>query len=136
MDRLANALDPTQLGNDLQLQPGSPARGAGIDPSTLAGLNPSIASDLRRYIYTDINGNPRPQGSNFDLGAAIGGSEYEEHSLRLLPPVKAIPPFPTWLEATDPVPSRRAYQANRRATEIPAGPARGRLSRGSRTLLD
>jgi len=50
------------------LQPGSPAYGKGIDPSTLSGLPSAILSDLRIYIYTDINGKARPQGGS-DLGA-------------------------------------------------------------------
>jgi hypothetical protein len=65
----ATALAPSLLGNGLQLLPTSPARGRGLDPSTLPGVSGAIASDLKKYIYRDINGNPRPQGGPFDLGA-------------------------------------------------------------------
>jgi hypothetical protein len=51
------------------LQATSPAYNRGIDPSTLSGLSSSIVSDLKTYIYTDINGHPRPQGGGSDLGA-------------------------------------------------------------------
>ena len=63
-----NALAPSLLGNGLSLLPLSPAIGTGIDPSTLSGIPSAIASDLKKYIYSDINGNPRPAAS-FDLGA-------------------------------------------------------------------
>jgi len=65
----ANSLAPSLLGNGLTLLTGSPAYGRGVDPSSLSGLNSSIASDLKKYIYTDINGKARPQGSGSDLGA-------------------------------------------------------------------
>lgn len=65
----SSALPPLQLGNDLTLQSGSPAYGQGIDPSTLPGLPSAIVSDLKNYIYTDINGKARPQGGGSDLGA-------------------------------------------------------------------
>jgi hypothetical protein len=65
----ATALAPSLLGNGLTLLPLSPAIGRGIDPSTLSGLPSAIVSDLKKYIYTDINGNPRPQGGGSDLGA-------------------------------------------------------------------
>jgi hypothetical protein len=29
----------------------------------------AIVSDLKKYIYTDINGKVRPQGGSVDLGA-------------------------------------------------------------------
>jgi hypothetical protein len=64
----ATALIPSLLGNGLTLLPLSPARGKGIDPTTLPNLSAAIAADLKKYVYTDINGKPRPQGS-FDLGA-------------------------------------------------------------------
>src|SRR3984893_971274 len=64
----ATALVPSLLGNGLALLPLSPAKGKGIDPSTLPNMPPAIVTDLRKYIYSDINGKPRPQGS-FDLGA-------------------------------------------------------------------
>ena len=41
----------------------------GIDPSTLSGVPANIVSDLKKYIYTDINGKARPQGGGSDLGA-------------------------------------------------------------------
>jgi hypothetical protein len=56
------------MGNDLHLQLSSPGIGAGIDPSSLTN-NPALISDMRSYIYSDITGNPRPQGGPFDLGA-------------------------------------------------------------------
>jgi hypothetical protein len=59
----------SQLGSGFQLQLSSPALKKGIDPSTLPHLSKAILSDLNRYIYTDINGNPRPLGGPFDLGA-------------------------------------------------------------------
>jgi hypothetical protein len=68
-DQYATALPPSQLGNGLMLQPDSPALQKGIDPSTLPKLPVAIAKDLKNYIYADINGNPRPQGGHFDLGA-------------------------------------------------------------------
>jgi hypothetical protein len=32
-------------------------------------LSANIVSDLKNYIYTDINGKARPQGGGSDLGA-------------------------------------------------------------------
>jgi len=65
----ATSLAPSLLGNDLTLLPTSPAYNRGIDPSTLSGVPASIVSDLRKYIYTDINGKARPQSGGCDLGA-------------------------------------------------------------------
>jgi hypothetical protein len=65
----SNALLPSLLGNALTLLPLSPAFGKGIDPSTLSGLPAAIVSDLKTYIYTDINGKARPHGGAVDLGA-------------------------------------------------------------------
>ena len=65
----ANALAPSLLSTALTLLPTSPAYNRGIDPSTLSGLPANIVSDLKKYIYTDINGNARPQGGGVDLGA-------------------------------------------------------------------
>jgi hypothetical protein len=65
----ATALNPSQLGTGLQLQPGSPGIGVGVDPTILSGNDPEITSDLKKYIYSDINGKPRRQGGPFDLGA-------------------------------------------------------------------
>jgi hypothetical protein len=52
----------------LTLRSGSPAINAGIDPTTLT-TNSSLKSDMSAYIYTDINGNARPKGGAFTLGA-------------------------------------------------------------------
>jgi Bacterial Ig domain/Putative Ig domain/Immunoglobulin domain/Right handed beta helix region/Immunoglobulin I-set domain len=65
----STALPPLQLGTDLTLQSGSPAFGKGIDPSALPWLPSAIVSDLKNYIYADINGKPHPQGGGSDLGA-------------------------------------------------------------------
>jgi hypothetical protein len=35
----------------------------------LSGVPSAIVSDLKLYIYTDINGKTRPQGGGSDLGA-------------------------------------------------------------------
>lgn len=63
------SLAPSRLGSGLQLQPSSPALRQGIDPSALPNLQGDILTDLRKYIYQDISGNPRPKGGPFDLGA-------------------------------------------------------------------
>jgi hypothetical protein len=65
----ANTINPLSLGKDLNLQSDSRAIDAGIDPTSLAGSNTSLKSDMSTYIYTDINGNPRTPGSRFTLGA-------------------------------------------------------------------
>jgi hypothetical protein len=65
----SSALLPSLLGNGLTLLPISPAFAKGIDPSTLSGLPSAIVSDLKKHIYTDINGKTRPQGGAVDLGA-------------------------------------------------------------------
>ena len=65
----ANALLPSLLNTALTLLPTSPAYNRGIDPSTLSGLPANIVSDLKKYIYSDINGKARPQGGSVDLGA-------------------------------------------------------------------
>jgi hypothetical protein len=65
----ATALMASLLKDGLTVLPLSPALGRGIDPSTLSGLPADIVTDLKKYIYKDLNGNPRPQGNGFDLGA-------------------------------------------------------------------
>ena len=65
----ASALPPSQLANGLMLLPASPAIGRGIDPTTVPNLPAAIASDLQKYVYTDINGKVRQQGGSCDLGA-------------------------------------------------------------------
>jgi len=62
LNSYSSALVPSLLGNGLTLLPLSPAFGKGIDPSTLSGLSANLVSDLKKYIYTDINGKTRPQG--------------------------------------------------------------------------
>jgi hypothetical protein len=69
MGGYTSSLAPSLLGTGLTLLPISPAYGKGIDPSTISGLSASIVSDLKTYIYTDINGKARPQGAGSDLGA-------------------------------------------------------------------
>ena len=63
------ALRPALLGNRLMLHPSSPALHKGIDPATLPNLSEKVITDLKKYIYTDINGTARPQGGSPDLGA-------------------------------------------------------------------
>lgn len=63
------ALTPSRLGSGLMLQPSSPGLRKGMDPSALPHLQESILMDLRKYIYADITGKPRPKGGPFDLGA-------------------------------------------------------------------
>jgi hypothetical protein len=62
-------LTPALLGNSLSLGTGSPALHAGIDPATLSNLSETVIMDLKKYVYTDINGTARPPGGPFDLGA-------------------------------------------------------------------
>jgi hypothetical protein len=64
----ANAINPSSLGNALDLQSNSPAIGAGIDPTTLTS-DSNLKSDMSSHIYTDMNGNTRPVGGPFTLGA-------------------------------------------------------------------
>jgi hypothetical protein len=63
------AVSPAQLTTQLQLQSGSPAIGAGIDPTTLPNVPSDILSGLRQHIYTGITGIKRPTGGSFTLGA-------------------------------------------------------------------
>lgn len=64
----ANSMDPALLGNALKLQSGSPAKGVGVDPATISGIPSQVVTDMKRYIYADINGVARPH-SGMDLGA-------------------------------------------------------------------
>lgn len=57
------------LVDGFALAPRSPALAKGIDPTTLPGLPKELVADLKKYIYTDFAGNPRPRGGPFDLGA-------------------------------------------------------------------
>ena len=71
----ATAEPPFLLRNGLALQPGSPARCRGVDPTTLPGVPAQIAADMKNpsnvyFIYRNLNGNARPcMGSCWDLGA-------------------------------------------------------------------
>jgi len=64
----STALTPSLLGDGLKLLAASPARGRGMDPSAIPNLPGALVVDLKKYVYTDIDGKPRAQGS-FDLGA-------------------------------------------------------------------
>ena len=74
MGQYAKAPPPASLSDGLRLQPTSPAVGKGIDPTTLPNLPQAIGSDLKKLVYADINGNPRPHGANPDIGAYQRGS--------------------------------------------------------------
>ena len=68
-DQYAKALEPPLLGDGLALQATSPALHKGIDPATLQDLPEPIATDLKKYLYVDIRGNPRRHRDSPDLGA-------------------------------------------------------------------
>jgi hypothetical protein len=68
-EKYGTILAPTLLGDGLRLLPVSPALQKGVDSSLLPNLPAAIVVDLRKYIYTDINGNRRPRGTGLDLGA-------------------------------------------------------------------
>jgi hypothetical protein len=63
------AMNATTLGDGLNMQSNSPARGFGIDPISLAGNNGNLIKDLGSYVYTDIDGNPHLRGGPFTVGA-------------------------------------------------------------------
>jgi len=65
----ATVWHPTRLGSGLGLSLSSPAIGKGMDPVALPKLPKDIVTDLTKYVYTDIDGNRRPRGGPFDLGA-------------------------------------------------------------------
>lgn len=64
-----NALSPNEIGNRLTLKSNSLVIDAGIDPTTVPGVNVDIIKGLKQYIFKDINGNLRPRGNGFDPGA-------------------------------------------------------------------
>jgi len=64
-----DALPPDQIGNGLSIQSNSPVIDRGIDPTTISGIPSEIISGLQQYVFKDINGTPRPQGSGTDIGA-------------------------------------------------------------------
>lgn len=80
----ANSLDPALLGSGLTLQSGSPARGVGVDPSTVSGIPSQVVTDMQPYIYVDINGAARPH-SSMDLGAYQ--SSTPSAATKLAPPI-------------------------------------------------
>jgi hypothetical protein len=63
------ALSAALLGNRLSLLTSSAALHAGIDPAMLPNLSETVIMDLKKYVYTDVNGTARPPGGPFDLGA-------------------------------------------------------------------
>ncbi len=65
----ALAIPPDRLGDALRIQATSPAIDRGIDPTTIPGVSAEILAGLRTYVFTDIEGRPRPQGAGFDVGA-------------------------------------------------------------------
>jgi hypothetical protein len=60
---------PWEVGTRFHLRDGSPAIDAGIDPRNAAGMTPEFLADIERYLATDLDGAPRPQGAAYDLGA-------------------------------------------------------------------
>lgn len=63
-----NALDPLQLTTQFNLRSTSPAINVGVEPTTLTS-DANLKRDLAKYIYKDIDGRARPQGTAFDAGA-------------------------------------------------------------------
>ena len=72
----ATVLPPLRLGNGLSLGTSSPAIAKGIDPATLPNLPQAIVTDLKKYIYADINGHHRKPGDPIDLGAYQSGDHH------------------------------------------------------------
>jgi len=72
----ATVLPPLRLGSGLTLERSSPAIARGIDPTALPNLPQAIVTDLKKYIYTDINGNRRKLGGPIDLGAYQSGNRH------------------------------------------------------------
>jgi hypothetical protein len=66
-DTLDDATVPPMPGDALTLQDNSPALHRGVDPATVPTSLKIIISDLKKYVYVDIEGRPRAGAP--DLGA-------------------------------------------------------------------
>lgn len=67
----ANAIQPGNIGTAFTLAAGSPARNAGVAPTT--GMNANEASSAASWLATDLAGNARIQGAAIDAGAYENG---------------------------------------------------------------
>jgi hypothetical protein len=67
-DQFLRAPDPALIGNGFHLESGSPLRGAGVDSTTLDGLDSVMVTQMRAFAATSLNGVRRPRGA-VDIGA-------------------------------------------------------------------
>jgi hypothetical protein len=67
--KLADRVAPSMLGDGLTLQGKSPALHKGVDPAAVPNLSKIIITDLKKYVYVDIEGRARPRAGAPDLGA-------------------------------------------------------------------
>jgi hypothetical protein len=96
-----DGLDPSVLNEDFALDRNSPAVRKGIDPTMVPDLPEPIITDLKKYVYTDIHGKPRPRGGAQDLGA------YQHSPQPLAPglPSRSSPGYANSLYRSSPAPS-------------------------------
>jgi hypothetical protein len=66
--QFAAAPNPNVIGAAFHLQPASTLRGNAVDPTTLAGLDQTMAAQMTRYTMTALNGTTRTPG-RIDHGA-------------------------------------------------------------------
>jgi hypothetical protein len=64
-----NAFAPWLVGSRFMPQLGSPLIDRGVDPRTVAGMTADLRVGIDLYLRSDLNGNLRPAGYGWDIGA-------------------------------------------------------------------